>query len=84
MSTFTIEDAFHLTNRGWVLAGNLVGEVTSGNRLAAAEVELLITSVEVINVQGKQKLGLVIAQQFASRRELVDQHILGATAQIVT
>lgn len=83
MSTFTVEDAFYITSRGWVLAGNLVGEVTSGNRLVVAEAELLITGVEVINLQGKHKTGLVIAQQFASRRELVEQHIVGATAQIL-
>lgn len=82
MSTFTIEDAFYITNRGWVLAGNLLGEVTSGNRLAA-ERELLILSVEAINVQGKHKTGLVIAQQFESRDELVEKHLIGATAPII-
>ena len=83
MSTFTVEEAFYITSRGWVLMGNLVGEVTSGNRLVVAEVEWLITSVEAINVQGAHKLGLFIAQQFANQRELVEKPFIGVTAQII-
>lgn len=83
MSTFAIEDAFYITNRGWVLAGDLVGEVARGNRLIVSETELLVTSVEAINRQGRHKTGLIIAQVFASRHELVEQHIIGVIAQIV-
>jgi hypothetical protein len=83
VSTFTVEDAFYITNRGWVLAGDLVGEVARGNRLLISKTELLVTSVEAINRQGRHKTGLIIAQVFASRHELVKQHIIGGTAQII-
>jgi hypothetical protein len=83
VSTFTVEDAFYITGRNWVLAGNLGGEVTSGNRLVAAEAEWLITSVEAINVQGRYKTGFFIAQQLASRHELIEQPIVVVTARIV-
>ena len=83
MSTFAIEDAFYITNRGWVLASDLVGEVARGNRLIVSETELLVTSVEAINRQGRHKTGLIISQVFASRHELIEQHIIGGTAQIV-
>ncbi len=83
MSTFTVEDAFHITGRGWVLAGDLVGEVARGNRLLVPDAELLITSVEAINRWGRHKTGLFIAQSFASRYELIEQYIIGATAYII-
>jgi len=83
MSTFLIEDAFYLTGRGWGLVGDLRGEVARGNRLIVSEAELLITSVEAINRHWKHKTGLFVAQAFASRHELIEQHITGAIAQII-
>jgi hypothetical protein len=83
VSTFTVEDAFLITGRGWVLAGDLVGEVASGNRLLVPAAELLITRVEAINRWGRHKTGLFIAQSFASRDELIEQQIIGSTAQII-
>lgn len=65
MSTFTIEDAFYITDRGWVLAGDLVGEVARNNRLIVYETELLVTSVEAINRQGKHQTGRAYASNLA-------------------
>lgn len=84
IGVFTVEDAFYLTNRGWVLIGELKGYVTTGNWLVfPIEVELLVVSVEAINQLGAHKTALIISEHFASRNELVAQHIIGNTAQIM-
>jgi len=85
VGTFTVEDAFLITGRGWVLAGEVSGTVLTGNHLVFGSGSLLrISGVSVINsrtVTGK--IGLLVSTQFASRQELIDKQILDATAQIL-
>lgn len=84
IGAFTVEDAFHLTNRGWVLVGELKGHVAIGSWLVLpVEVELLVAGVEVLNQYGAHKTALIISEHFVSRNELVDQHIIGNTARIM-
>lgn len=84
VGTFAVEDAFHITERGWVLAGKVNGTICSGNQLAFDNGILLIVSgVNLINTLCTDKIGLLTSAQFASRQDLIDQNILGATAQIL-
>lgn len=84
IGVFTVEEAFYLTHRGWVLIGELQGYVTTGNWVVfPGEVELLVIRVEATNQLGAHKTALIIAAHFASRNELVAQHISGNTVQIM-
>ncbi|WP_133257196.1 hypothetical protein [Hymenobacter edaphi] len=85
VGTYTVEDAFHLTGRGWALVGEVTGQVGSNNYLAfPGGLVLRIIGVNLINIRNQsEKLGLLIPDQFTSRQELLDQHIIGATAQIL-
>ncbi|QIL78353.1 hypothetical protein [Hymenobacter sp. HDW8] len=81
---FAVEDAFHLTRRGWVLVGEVTGQVDPGNWLVfEPEVTLVVTSVEAINKQGVHKTGLLVSPHLASRYELPGQQLIGNTAQIM-
>ena len=83
---FYVEDAFRITGRGWVLAG-LISENASpalGNKLAFdSGVSLHISAFEMIYKKPAELVGLLISDQFGSRQELFDQHIIGSTAWII-
>jgi len=84
VGTFVVEDAFRITGRGWVLTGVVSGSALAGNELAFPNgVFLRITGVELINMHRLDKAGLLISDQFASRQEVLDQQIIGATALIL-
>lgn len=81
---FDVEEAFFITGRGWVLAGEVSGIVAVGNHLyISKDVLLQITEVEAINNKQGGKVGLLVRTQFASRQELIDLNIIGATARIL-
>ena len=83
--TFVTEDAFCITGRGWVLVGQLSGTVVSGQQLVFENgVILRIKAVELMNIRNTtEKISFVLEDTFASRQELLDQSIIGATARII-
>jgi hypothetical protein len=84
VGTFSVEDIFRITDRGWVLAGEVEGQISPGYRLAFGnDVVLRVRAVNWIRTAGPDKFGLLIANHFESRQELVDLNIIGATAQIL-
>ncbi|HLK96594.1 MAG TPA: hypothetical protein VK364_02395 [Hymenobacter sp.] len=84
VGTFTVEEAFRITGRGWMLAGALTGEALVGHQLAFPSGTVLrVDGVEMINTLRTGKAGLLIPSEFASRQELLDQNIIGATARIL-
>jgi hypothetical protein len=85
LSTFSVEDAFQITGRGWVLAGAFTGQVSTGNRLLFSNgLTLSIIGVNLINTLSQvDKAGLLVSKQFASKQELIDQQIIGASARIL-
>lgn len=85
VGSFIIEDYFWLTNRGWVLAGKLLGQVEAGNQLVfPAGTTLLIRSVEAIRVREGEKIGLLISQSpLPDQGDLLEKQIVGLTAQIL-
>ena len=81
---FSVEEAFSITRIGWVLVGELEGEISPGNQLDFGnDVILQVRGVEMTKVYNSDKISLVISNQFESRQALVDQNIIGATAQIL-
>ena len=82
VGTFSALDAFCITGRGWMLVGNVKGDVAVGNKLAFDNGVLLqVRGIELMSRTDKQ--ALLISPAFSSQQELIDQHIIGATAQIV-
>jgi hypothetical protein len=82
VGTFSVVDAFCITGRGWVLTGTIQGDVTVDSQLAFDNgVSLQVRGMEMMSRTDKQ--ALLISATFASRQELIDQHIIGATAQIL-
>ncbi|MBG8554552.1 hypothetical protein [Hymenobacter guriensis] len=85
--TFTVEDAFYITNRGWVLIGEIQGEFGVVRQLRFATGVLLpISQMCPVNVSNKNRIhktGLITSAHFASRQELLHQQIIGATAQVL-
>lgn len=86
VGTYIVEDAFHITGRGWVLAGTLMGQVQRGNQLAfpsGVVVGIKHVDYQILrNSQGERWL-LLIQNKFASRQELLDQPIIGAAARVL-
>jgi hypothetical protein len=85
VGTFTVEDAFLITGRGWVFAGEVSGTVSTGNQLLFdGDVSLPISGVSLINSRtASDKFGLLVPTKFASRQELIDKQLIGATAHIL-
>lgn len=85
VGTYTVEDAFHITGRGWILVGALAGEALTGNHLAfPSGLVVQIKGVELLNLRNQyDQISLLIPPQFASKQELIDQHIIGATARVL-
>ena len=85
VGSFLIENIFHITGRGLVLAGELRGQVTAGHQLVFDDATCCgITGVEFINLHNQQeKVGLLVDAPVTSRPELLQRGIIGATAQIV-
>lgn len=83
--TFTVEDAFYITNRGWVLIGEIQGEFSVVRQLRfATGVSLPISQMCPVNIKNQTyKTGLITSAHFASRQELLSQQIIGATAQVM-
>ena len=81
---FSVEEAFRITGRGWVLVGELEGNILSGYQLDFGnDVVLHVSGIQLTKVYNSDKLSLLVSNQFESRQELVDQNIIGATAQIL-
>ena len=81
---FSVEEAFRITGLGWVLVGELEGNILSGYRLDFGnDVILQVSGIQLTRVYNSDKISLVIFNQFESRQKLVDQNIIGATAQIL-
>ena len=85
VGSFTVDDCFWLTNRGWVLAGELLGQVTSGNQLVfPGGIALSVRFVEAIRVLEGEKVGLIITHgQSQAPSYLCEKQIIGLTAQIL-
>jgi len=84
-STFTIEDAFNITERGLVLAGSVNGEVASGQQLLLANGDRWrIKRINWINVANRhEKYGLLVDAPVTSRQELLAAGIIGSTVPIL-
>ena len=84
VGSFSVDDAFRITGRGWVLAGELQGQIEIGYRLNFGnEVVLHVSGVEMLRKVNTDNFGLLVSNQFDSRQELIDLNIIGATAQIL-
>lgn len=86
VGTYSVEDAFHINGRGWILTGTmLTGQAHVGNHLAfSSGLMLNIKGIEFLNVRNhSEKISLLILNQFASRQEFIDQQIIGATARVL-
>ena len=85
VGSFVVDDYFWLTNRGWVLAGQLLGQVEAENQLVfPAGITLIINSVEAVKIREGEKIGLIIGRSSARiPRELLEEQVLGFTAQIL-
>jgi hypothetical protein len=81
---FLAEEAFRITGRGWALLGEFEGSILTGYRLDFGnDVILHVSGIDWARTHNSEKIGLLISNQFASRKELIDSNILGATAQIL-
>ena len=85
VGSFVVEAYFWLTNRGWVLSGELIGQVEAGNQLVfPAGITLLIQSVAAIKMREGEKIGLIISRsQMPDQPDLLEQQVIGFTAQIL-
>jgi hypothetical protein len=84
VGSFSVEDAFRITGRGWALVGEFEGNILPGYRLDFGNNFILrVTHVDFVRKYNSEKIGLLVSNQFESRQELIDQNILGATAQIL-
>jgi hypothetical protein len=85
VGSFIVDDCFWLTSRGWVLAGELLGQVAPGNQLVfLGGIALSIRSVEAIRVPDGEKIGLLITHgQSQDPSYLSEKQIIGLTAQIL-
>jgi len=82
--TFSVEDAFRITGRGWVLVGDFEGNILPGYRLDFGnDLIFYVTGVDFMRKLNNEKIGLLIRNQFESRQELIDLNIMGTTAQIL-
>jgi len=81
---FSVEKAFRITGRGWALVGELEGSVLPGYHLDfGSGIILHVRWVELTRSYNIEKFGLIVSNQFQSRQELIDQKIIGSTAQIL-
>jgi translation elongation factor EF-Tu-like GTPase len=90
VGTFTVEDAFYITGRGWVVVGTLTGEARFGSQLAfPSGLVTIIKSIELIRTnQPSGKIGLLLSVPFTKRqrpddRQVLDQQVVGKTARIL-
>jgi hypothetical protein len=82
VGTFTVEDAFHISGRGWVLVGPVQGICNSGMQLIfSAAATWPITGITGPNKDGS--ISLLVPAPFSKRQELLDQQIIGTTARIL-
>lgn len=84
VGTFTVEDSFRITGRGLVLAGKVIGQVAPGYQLVFEDdTSWRIKAVEFANIHNQyEKAGLLVDAPLATREELQERGIIGATAQI--
>ena len=84
ITTFTVEETFHITNRGVVLVGETNGSVANGQKLLFDNgICWSIKSVEALYRRNQPiKIGLLMMPLDSSQQELLAT-IVGATAQVV-
>lgn len=85
IGTFSSDGAFQITKRGWVIIGQVEGQVNAGSQLLFGNGTVLhVTGVNVANtLNATLKFGLLISESFAARQELVDRGLIDATARIL-
>lgn len=67
-----------------MLAGEVEGQIETGYRLDFGNGTVLrVSGIDMVRKLNSNKFGLLVSSQFESRQELLDLHIIGATAQIL-
>jgi hypothetical protein len=81
INTFWVEDAM-LTASGWMLIGEVEGDISTGNYLAFDNGFAPVVK-ELKHLANTGQAGVIIPHPFLTKQDLIDQNIIGATAQII-
>lgn len=81
INTFLVEDAT-FTERGWMLVGEVEGDVSTDNYLAFDNGFAPVIK-ELKHIENTGQTGVIIPEPFLSKQDLIDQNIIGAVARII-